>query len=200
VYSNLAPGSLLVRVYDPARNHAKALTFRDVGPINRFDHHRASPPSVPVVGRPGLWQDPDRAVSYFGRTLSCCLAEVFGDTGTIERSSWTMALVEVRAPLALLDLRGNAAMRAGTVEALCKTEDRDLSQRWARYFYEEHAQFGALDGLHFNGAHNGEECLLLFERARPTLHTEPDWQRPLAHRALDREIERVALALNMLVI
>jgi hypothetical protein len=199
VPSILPPGSKLVRVYDPSRFNARALTFRALGPASRFDHHRTGPPASLLDPGKGLWHDPDRAISYFGLTLSCCLVEVFGDTRTIERDPWQMVVVEVRAPLTLLDLRENRAMLAGTVEALCKTEDRDLTQRWGRYFYEQVAIYGTLDGLHFHGAHNNEDCFALFERAAPALTCDAGAIRPLSDPALDWLIEDIALRHNMLV-
>ncbi len=199
VPSVLQPGTRLVRVYDPSRFNTQALTFRAVGPASRFDHHRTGPPASLVNAAHGLWQDPDRAISYFGLALSCCLVEVFGDSRTIERDPWEMAVIEVHAPLTLLDLRANRAMLAGTVEALCKTENRDLTQQWARYFYEQVVTFGILDGLHFHGAHNNEDCFALFERAVPALVCDVSGIRPLSYPALDWLIEDIALRHNMLV-
>ncbi|HWE62431.1 MAG TPA: RES family NAD+ phosphorylase [Chloroflexota bacterium] len=188
-----------MRVYDPGRFATRALTFRAVGPASHFDHHRAGPPASLLDPMKGLWHDPDRAISYFGLTLSCCLVEVFGDTLTIERTPWEMAVVELTAPVTLLDLRDNHAMLAGTVEALCKTEDRDLTQRWGRYFYQEIVTYGVVDGLRFHGAHNSEDCFALFERAAHALVCEPGAIRRLSDPALDWIIEDCALRHNMLV-
>ena len=199
ILSILQPGTKLVRVYDPSRFNTQALSFRFVGPASRFDHHRSGPPASLIDPVQGLWHDPDRAISYFGLTLSCCLVEVFGDTLTIGRSPWEMAVVEVAASLTLLDLRDNGAMLAGTVEALCKTEDRDLTQHWARYFYEHTAIYGAIAGLHFHGAHNNEDCFALFERAASALTCDPGAIRRLADPALDWVVEDIALRHNMLV-
>lgn len=200
VFSALIAGDRVVRVYDPGRFATRALTFRDVGAINRFDHHRTTTPATLIDVARGYWRDPDRAISYFGRTLSCCLVEVFGDTRTIERQPWEMALVEISAPLTLLDLRDHRAMRAGTVEALSKTDNRALSQSWSRYFYEQPAIYALVDGLHFHGAHNNEECVALFERGAASLRCTSAWVRPLSDPALDALIEETALKHNMLVI
>ena len=61
--------------------------------------------------------------------------ECFGDTGLIEAEGRQLALLETTRPIKLLDLQGNGAMRAGTVVAISGAADRQLSQKWSRYFY-----------------------------------------------------------------
>jgi hypothetical protein len=38
-------------------------------------------------------------------------------------------------------------MKAGSVAALAKTADRELSQAWSRYFYEQEEIYGKIDGI-----------------------------------------------------
>jgi hypothetical protein len=77
-------------------------------------------------------------------------------------------------PLILLDLRGNGAMRAATVAALCKTPDRSLTQAWARFFYHrtdlhKTAAGEAIHGLLYSKSHNDDDAVCLDERAEGTL-------------------------------
>jgi hypothetical protein len=53
-------------------------------------------------------------------------------------------LLETTRPIKLLDLQGNGAMRAGTVVAISGAADRQLSQKWSRYFY---GCYQDIDGL-----------------------------------------------------
>ena len=71
--------------------------------------------------------------------------ECFGDTGLIEAEGRQLALLETTRPIKLLDLQGNGAMRAGTVVvAISGAADRQLSQKWSRYFY---GCYQDIDGL-----------------------------------------------------
>ena len=150
-----------MRIFDPARHRMQALTFVGNGPRNRFDHHR-----LPSSGL--TWDDPDRAIYYAAKTLSCCVAEIFGDTRLIDRPHLRVAMPVVTRALRLLDLRGTAAMGAGTIAALSGEGDRALTQAWSRYFYEEPSRIRC-DGLVYRGAHNAEAAHALFERAKDGL-------------------------------
>lgn len=174
--------------------------MRSVGPIERFDHHRLAPPAMPVDAARALYQDPERALLYAGKTLSCCLVEVFGATRIVSLTPWHVAVLRPSRSLDLLDLRGSGAMRAGTVAALCKTPERALSQEWSRYFYEYPDIYGAMDGLLYRGAHNDEEALALFKRAAPALTCATSEVRPLDHPSLRAAIEAAALANDLVVL
>lgn len=157
-------GARLVRIFDPTRRKAAALTFRWNGPRKRFDHHRGSGPMRTPC------DDPDRAVYYaawspnFDDAFSSCLVEVFGDTGIVELGNVRVAKPTVTRPLRLLELRDHGAMRAGTVAAIAKCP-HPQSQPWSCYFYDEVPQYGAVDGLIYRNAHNDESSLMLYERA-----------------------------------
>lgn len=97
--------------------------------------------------------------------------------------------------LRLLDLRGNGAMRAGTVSAIAKCEYR-YSQPWSRYFYENPGTFETIDGIYYSNAHNDEPAVLLYERAADALscsesdtvrldHPDPEFQH-LIHEIMLR--------------
>ncbi len=159
----LEAGTKLRRIYNPNQHHTTAISFRFNGPRSRFDHHRCSYTNPQ--------DDIDRGVNYWGFTLSCCLVEIFGDTRVIEVDEYQVALLTLNQPLKLLDLRGSAAMKAGTVSSVSQTADRNLSQLWGKYFYEEIPTYGTIDGLIFNNAHNSEESIALYERAKPQLNS-----------------------------
>ena len=168
-FHEIPAGARLVRIFDPTRRNATALTFRSYGPLKRFDHHRGQEPDRTPC------DDPERAVYYAAwsgdirQALSSCLVEVFGDTGFVEPGAYHVAMPTVTRPLRLLDLCSRGAMRAGTVAAIAKCEYR-LSQPWSRYFYETPAAYGPIDGLCYLNAHNDEPAILLYERARDALH------------------------------
>lgn len=168
VYRDLPVDTTLVRIYDPTRHNAEALTFRFNGPRSRFDHHRGDGPDRTPI------DDTDRAVYYaawsddLSETLSSCLVEVFGDKGIVELGNFHVAMPRVVRSMRLLDLRGRGAMRAGTVAAIAKCGHRQ-SQPWSRYFYENEVAYGVVDGLMYRNAHNDEPAVMLYERAQAAL-------------------------------
>lgn len=103
--------------------------------------------------------------------LSACLVEMFGDIGVIEPRGWVVAEVAVLRDMTLLDLRGSCAMRSGTVAAVCKTGNREASQSWSRHFYQDRTIFDMIDGLIYSNAHNDDDAIALYERARAALRS-----------------------------
>ena len=214
----LAASSFILRIFDPTR-HSTALSFRYFGPLGRFDHQRLALGGFPAdrsetaarsrevpsrIMRDKTRQrlsptsssseDPDRGISYAGLTLSCCLVECFGDVGVIEIKGQQIARLELTRDLTLLDLRGSGAMRAGAVAALAKTADRNLSQAWSRYFYEQTADYGQLDGISYLNAHNGEEAIALYSLAQSALVCPDSQILSLNHSSLRPAILEAALA------
>jgi hypothetical protein len=122
----LKSGEELIRIFDPSRYNATATSFRNYGPISRFDHQREYSNKI----------DLDRSVIYASKTLSCCLVEIFGDGGIIELKEQQIAFITLTTSLKLLDLRGSGAMVAGTFAAISSITQRNISQAWGRYFYE----------------------------------------------------------------
>jgi hypothetical protein len=202
LYRTLASGSFLLRIFDPTQYGTKATTFRSYGPINRFDHQRLALGGFPadrsetrqrISPTGNCAEDPERGISYAGLTLSCCLVECFGDTGVIEIKGQQIGSIQLTRDLTLLDLRANGAMRAGSVAALAKVADRNLSQTWSRYFYEQTDLYGQIDGISFLNAHNDEEAFALYERAQSALICPDDRILPLAHPSLRPAIQQAAL-------
>lgn len=121
----------------PLPHGNRACSFRWTGPLHCFDHQEpAGDGTDQQAGRLGIL--------YCGFSLSCCLVECFGDTGLIEAEGRQVALFETTRLIKLLDLQGNGAMRAGTVVAISGAADRQLSQKWSRYFYN---CYHDIDGL-----------------------------------------------------
>ena len=167
----------MFRIYNPTRYGQSCCAFRRFGPVARFDHHR-HPASSPGI-------DNDRGIYYAAPGFSCCIVEVFGDTGQIVCGDYHLALVRTTRNLRLLDLCGDAAMRAGTVAAIAKS-DHTIAHAWSRYFYDESA-FLAVDGLRYFNAHNDEIAYALYERAEAALECvevmrldDPDLRSKLA--------------------
>lgn len=175
----LAAGSQLLRIYRPEPFGQTPTGFRAAGPIERFDHHN---------------KNCSHGILYVAHSLSCCLAECFGDTGLIEFEGRRLALLLTLRPLRLLDLRRNGAMRAGSVAALASCADRTISQAWSRHFYQTYPE---IDGLIYSSAHNEEAALALYERADQAIRCELDL--PLVHRSLRGRIIAAALDQAMIL-
>lgn len=186
----LPSGRYLRRIFNPTRHNTQALTFRHYGPINRFDHQR-----ITQAGQSE--DDPERGIYYAGFTLSCCLVEYFGDSGVIEIIDEQVAIVQIQRDLQLLDLRGSGALRAGSVASLAKVADRAFSQAWSRYFYEQTAIYGTLDGICYFNAHNDEDAIALYERSQHALSCPNTQIMDLNHPSLRPAIQQVALENNL---
>jgi hypothetical protein len=179
----------LIRIFDPTRHNATAIGFRGFGPISRFDHHRSNKPKP----------DSERRIIYVGLTLSCCLVEYFGDGDRIDVQNKQVAKIYLKQSLTLLNLRGSAAMAAGTVSAVSGTTLRKISQAWGRYFYENPQLYGKVDGLIFSGAHNAEDAIALYERAESKLALTKVKVMELAHPELKTAIFKIAARHSLLV-
>jgi len=146
-----APGSLLVRFYDPARGGWNAQ--RSYGPLpeQRFDHHLPPPGS-----------GSERAVWYAATSLLGAVAEAFGNLGFIDRDCGRrVCLVRVCEPLAVLDLVGAAPRAFGLDQRIATTGDYAVCQAWGRAFYESYPK---LCGLRWRGRQAGSVCLVLNDR------------------------------------
>jgi RES domain len=179
----------IIRIFDPTRHKTQALTFRFNGPRHRFDHHRGS-------GKPQ--NDLERGIYYAAFTLSGCLVECFGDTGVIEIDNQCVCLVDITRPLKLLDLRGAGAMKAGSVSALAKIADREISQAWSRYFYENEHIYTKIDGIIYANAHNDEDAIALYERGKDGLACDQAQILRLDSLRLRPAIQEAALQNNLI--
>jgi hypothetical protein len=185
VFKILEEGVIMRRIYNPTKYNTQPNSFRNYGPLGRFDHHQYP------LNNPDL--DPDRGINYWGFSFSCCLVEVFGDTRVINTNHLEVGMLELTQPIKLLDLRGSAAMKVGTVAAISKTAERDISQAWSRYFYDHPQIFGVIDGLIFSNAHNDEDAIALYERAKSQLDSSRINTLPLNSSELQSAIEDIAV-------
>ncbi len=183
----LPAGTDLFRIYDPDAPHGSrdGKAFRWHGPYARFDHHRGTGRRE----RRGIW--------YGGLTLSCAVVEAF-DIGFVDPGSKRLARARTTRNMRLLDLRGRAAMRAGTVAAI-SAGNHVLSQPWSRYFWEHPEIYGELDGLFYLSAHNGQRAVAVYERARDGLEVPRGRDAPLTDPAVLAAVRRVALDHGLIV-
>ncbi|MBU6455417.1 MAG: RES domain-containing protein [Cyanobacteria bacterium REEB67] len=188
IWTKVAKGRQLVRMYHPNRFGATELSFRDYGPISRFDHHR-----IPIN------RDVERGIMYAGTTLSCCIVEIFGDSKIVQVDGWMVALITTKRDLTLLELRGKGAMRAGTVASISKDSNREFSQAWSRYFYENPFLYEAIDGLVFSNAHNEEESFALYETCSDALECTQGQFIELSDSTLRTEVLLAASENNLKV-
>ena len=191
IFHTLPAGTEFFRLFDPTRHNTTAISFRSFGPLLRFDHHRAS------GGVPTLDAD-RRGIYYGGFTLSCCLVEVFGDTGFLDCGAWHIAMPRLTRDVHFLDLRGSGAMRAGSAAALGKVPEHRLSQEWSRHFYSA-PEYHQPEGLLWYNAHNDEDALALYERAEDALACPPERVIRLDAPLLRPALEQIAEA-NHLVL
>jgi hypothetical protein len=172
----------LRRIYDPTRYNATAIGFRSYGPVSRFDHHSNDKAS----------DDSQRRIIYAGFTLSCCIAEYFGDGEIVNVEKIKLAIIYLSKELKLLDLRGTAAMAAGTVAAISGITQTKITQAWGKYFYEQVELYSTVDGLIFSGAHNGEDAIALYERAKAIISSSKVKEIDLKSETLRSTILKIA--------
>ena len=126
----------------------------------------------------------------------CAIVKAF-DSGVVDTGTKRLVRARTTRALDLLELRGRAAMRAGTVAAIA-AGDHLLGQAWSRHFYEDpDGIYGASDGLHYLSAHNGDRAVSLYERAADALAVRQATIRRCApggagERAADRAQPRAA--------
>jgi hypothetical protein len=178
----LPANTKLRRIFDPTRFNATAIGFRSYGPVSRFDHHSSNEPS----------EDSRRRIIYAGFSLSCCIVEYFGDGEIINMENIRLAIIYLNKELKLLDLRGKAAMAAGTVTAISAITQRKITQAWGRYFYEHLELYDRVDGLIFSGAHNGEDAIALYERAEAIISSSKVKEIDLKSETLRSTILKIA--------
>lgn len=188
VHVTLPAGADLFRIYDPAsRYRSGPLTFRVRGPFARMDHHE------------GTGGDEQRGIWYGGLTLAGAIVEAF-QLGVIQLGTNRLVRARTTRDIDLLELRGRAAMRAGTVNAI-GSADHDLSQPWSRHFYEDpDGVYGAIDGVHWASAVNGDRVVALYERGGDALEVPPGHDAPLSNPAVLATVRRIAREHSLLVV
>ena len=178
LHYTLNQGESMCRIFRPhPEYYPKPLTFRYWGPCARFDHHCGGL-CFPCHQELEIKEDydPHRGILYTAFEFSCCLVEVFSDTlPLIEITDHQVVLLTAKRDLMLLDIRDQGAMRAGANEAsLAKTDKRSITQAWSRCFYEEKAIYSEIDGIIYRSAHNNQDSIVFYERAKDYLTYDPD--------------------------
>ncbi len=152
----------MVRVFheDPEHDGMAPRTF---GPLARFDPHVRDGHQRPRENPQG------RGAMYLAANLATALAESYPEQWPEvlicphARAAW----VSPPKSISLLDLTGEGALAIGAPGTLqWGNEPRRRTQRWGRRIYE---QYHDLDGIRYQGAHQGGECVVVWERA-PALH------------------------------
>ena len=185
----LTAGTTVWRVYLQGGPHpGKWNELRAWGPTNaRFDHQSLPPgPS-------------DRKILYAAELGRACLAEVFQDTRTIDRTRrqpWIVAF-QLTRDVSLLDLSGLWPTRAGASQAI-STGPRRRAQRWSRRIYEA---FPDIEGLCYPSSMcGGEPVYALYERAENAVARTPRIHRALADPALLTPLEEAARRIGYVVV
>jgi RES domain len=155
-----------------------------MGPIMRFDHHRAGPE--------GPRRDASRGIWYGALELETCACEVFGRDGVVRLTPGRLAVPRATRALQLRDLRDDGAQRAGVPPEATTSADRELSWRWSREIYENTERYGVVDGLIWTSARTGGDCLALYERARNSLQCPDPCSIALSHPRLTDALLRIA--------
>ena len=193
----LAAGRSVYRLFRPSSFAPTATTWRFNGPRARFDHQRGNSQGTTELAQEDQSpifapaDDEDRGILYAAFTLGCCVVEVFDALDYVAPRGWQFSRLTLTRDLTLLDLRGKAAMRLGTVAAISKGS-HPMAQAWSRYFYEK---FETIDGLLYNAAHNDERAIALYERAQDAL--ELTREVPLDAKAMRLRLLRVAQTHNL---
>jgi RES domain len=163
IFYHLNPGDTLIRIhnqkYDPI--------FFNHRPRDRFDHHDG------LSNRGVFYAAPIIASQY--EALANCILEIFGNTRIIDNlQKFNVGEIKITREVKLLDLRGAGAMRAGTVSEINTATDRQLTQEWGRFFYENEI-FGQIDGIIYPSSYSGEPLIILYEeRAFDSLEVVSD--------------------------
>lgn len=174
-------GTTLWRLYFQGGPHPTAwYDFRFYGPTNgRFDHHEA-PPRVQ-----------SRGMLYAAELGPACVAEVFQDTRTIDRSRrapWLVAFELVR-DLELLDLSSNWPTRVGASQTI-NSGPRPRARAWSQSIY---AAFPTLDGLCYpSSMYRNTPAVALYEGTADALPPSPRFHRALSDPALQLPLANIA--------
>ncbi len=174
-----------VRIYHRDFLTPSALHRRTHGPLWRFDHH------TPPMDSPAVCPD-GRAATYLARKIGTAAAEVFAGKDPFPVCpNWRLAWIRPTVSLEVQDMFGLAAMALSEDYAVGTSHaSLDVTQELARRVYDEHED---LCGIRYESWRDGEECLVLWERA-PELEVVRDGdgvcELPLVDPRIWTEVER----------
>lgn len=132
---------------------------------------------------------------YVAENGTTCLAEVFQDARTINRTRgqpWLVGFRTQRA-IALLDMCGNWPTQAGGSQAIC-TGDRRRARRWSQAIFEAYPTIAGI--IYPSKMHGGNVSLAHDERSATALPEAPEFNRALADEELAAMLKNTAKALN----
>ncbi len=189
IWRELPSGTLLWRVYFRSGPHPTTWgAFRSFGPTGAcFDHH-TYPKRVQ-----------DRAILYAARQGRTAFAEVFQQTRVVDVTTHDPALVALRltASIRLLALTGHWPTTAGASMAI-NTGSHAKARDWSRAIY---AAYPTVAGLWYCSSMDANEpCAALYDRAQIALPAEPTFHAALRDQRLRPLIDRVANALNYMMV
>jgi hypothetical protein len=133
---------------------------------------------------PSRFSDPRRRVAasrfgvlYLGETLKVCFLEavlrdqrdgVVGNLpmGEDEFDVRRYAEIEVAAPLTVVDLRADSAIRMGVPTDVHRARNQTLARHWSTAFYDHPA---GPDGIIYPSRLNGHTNIAVYDRAVPKL-------------------------------
>lgn len=164
----LPAGTPLRRVYCQGPPHGRQWqAFRCYGPLPgaRFDHHEGPPRAQ------------TRGILYGAPETATCLAEVFQQTRTINRSRRSPFLVvfELTRDVTLLDLCGEWPTRAGASQVI-NSGPRDRARAWSASVYDA---YPVIEGLLYRSSmRGGARAVALYDRAQDALPSHPSLRPP----------------------
>ena len=173
-------GIRLHRIYERGGNFPTLWsTFRHVGLLSRFDHHRSGLDSPAAEHRGTL---------YAAADIPTAVAEFFQATRQINRARrqpWLVSFM-LSGELRLLDLTDAFCARVGASAKLASGPFAH-AQNWSRGFYEVYEE---AHGLYYRSSLTNRPAVVLYERAnQPDLFpTNPVFHRALADPTLHRAL------------
>ncbi len=168
---------------DFARVALDLMTFPVGARFRRIDFTRHANP-LGFGKTPSRFGDPRRrkpencfGVLYLGETLKVCFLEAVlrdkrnGSVGDYpleetELRARRFTLVEIHAPLTVVDLRRDGGVRMGVPSDVSRASDQRLARRWSVAFHEHPA---TPDGVAYESRLNGQTNLAIYDRAVPKL-------------------------------
>lgn len=172
---------LVWRIHRTQGSHVLAWNeLRNFGPIQTM--HYDPQPEPAALSTEG--------VLYAATSLATALAETFQATRVVDSrsfgpqvTSWTPT-----RELKLLDLTGNWALRNGAAFALA-TAPKSTCRAWVRQI---RTTWPDIDGLSAPSTMTGGTNLVLWNPARTSLPSAPEFSRPLAEPTLHATVVRIA--------
>ncbi len=144
--------------------------------------------------------DPLRGIYYAALDIEGAVVEVFGDSERlIDPGSFRLVRLSLVEPLRLLDLRGRGGMVAGPTAGISGTENRALTQAWARFFYDRSDLYTSIDGVRYANSHNQLDAIAVFERGEHAIACARQFQIRLADPSLEPTLLRIAERNNLVL-